>query len=160
LTFDFDQASTDHEGIGFAPFKSERPKMPSSPTIKRISLTLARSKDFPEGSRHHGYELVAPVDSSGRLNAELWKVNRADCTVRHFAEGQDDRTGMLLHKAGGAEHGRWVFDYDATTTSDDEGGYLFGSHRFVPGEYVSIQDERGRVTTFSVASVEELAAAS
>jgi hypothetical protein len=134
--------------------------MSSSPTLKRIVLTLARSKEFPEGSRHHGYELIAPLDDFGRLNAEMWKSNRADCTVRHFAEGQDDRTGMLVHKAGGAEHGRWVFDYDETTTSDDEQGFLFGSHRFIPGEYVSVQDGRERATTFAVASVQELAAAS
>ena len=134
--------------------------MPSSPTLKRVVLTLARSKEFPEGSRHHGYELIAPLDYFGRLSAEMWKLNRADCTVRHFATGQEDRTGMLVHKAGGAEHGRWVFDYDQTTVSDDEKGFLFGSHRFVPGEYVSIQDERGTEHTFAVASVEELAAAS
>ena len=134
--------------------------MPSPPALNRVVLTLARSKEFPEGSRHHGYEFIAPLDYYGRLNAELWKMSRADCTVRHFAEGQDDRTGMLVHKAGGAEHARWIFDYDTTSTTDDERGYLFGSHRFVPGEYVSVQDEQGRVNTFAVASVEELAAAS
>ena len=134
--------------------------MPSSPTLKRVLLNLARSKEFPAGSSHHGYELIAPLDYFGRLNNELWRMNRADCTVRHFVKGQDDRTGMLVHKAGGAEHGRWVFDYDQTTTSDDEEGFLFGSHRFVPGEYVSVQDEQGHEQTFSVTSVEELAAAS
>jgi hypothetical protein len=55
---------------------------------------------------------------------------------------------------GGAEHARWVFDYDASSTDDDESGYRFGTHAFKPGEYVSIRDEDGELHTFRVASVE------
>jgi len=29
-------------------------------TVKRIRLTIARSKDFPSGPTHQGYELIAP----------------------------------------------------------------------------------------------------
>ncbi len=125
--------------------------------LKRILLTLARSKEFPEGSVRYGYELVAPLDHNGHLDAAQWKRNRADCTVRHFAEGEDDEFGMLVYKGGGVERGRWVIDYDVARTSDDEAGYLFGSHVFVPGEYVSIRDANDQVQTFKIASVEELA---
>src|SRR5258708_35751609 len=38
---------------------------------------------------------------------------------------QTDEIGRLLHKPGGAEHARWVFDYDPGSTDDDEAGYRF-----------------------------------
>jgi hypothetical protein len=34
-------------------------------SLKLIRLELARTPDFPEGSRRHGYEFVAPLDSTG-----------------------------------------------------------------------------------------------
>ncbi len=46
-----------------------------------------------------------------------------------------DQIGWLVHTPGGA---RWVFDYDASRSDDDESGYRFGGHAFRPGEYVSI----------------------
>ena len=33
-------------------------------------------------------------------------------------------------------------------------GYRFGAHKFAPGEYVSIADERGELHTFRVMSVQ------
>jgi hypothetical protein len=125
-------------------------------TLSRIVLTLARSKNFPEGSTRVGYEMVAPLTSDGFLDSEKWKETRADCTVRHFNEGKEDATGMLVHKAGGKEHGRWIFDYDFGQEDDDEAGYLFGSHPFVPGEYVSVQNADGRLQTFKVAEISPL----
>lgn len=122
--------------------------------FKRIRLNLARSKEFPNGSTRHGYELVAPLDAKGHIDAKLWHQHRDHCRVRRFWDGEDDEIGFLVHKPGGAEHARWVFDYDASTTDDDESGYRFGSHAFMPGEYVSISEEDGELHTFKVTSVE------
>jgi hypothetical protein len=122
--------------------------------FKRIRLNLARSKEFPAGSERHGYEFVAPLDPTGHIDAKLWAPNREHCGVRRFWEGEDDEVGRLVHKPGGPEHARWVFDYDETAEDDDEAGYRFGSHAFRPGEYVSIRDEDGEMHTFQVASVE------
>ena len=121
--------------------------------LKRIRLNLARSKDFPAGSAHHGYEFVAPLDANGHIDVELWRKHREHCGVRRFW-GDALETGHLLHKAGGNEHARWVFDYDGGAEEDDEAGYRFGSHEFRPGEYVSIRDEDGEMHTFQVMSVE------
>jgi hypothetical protein len=41
--------------------------------FKRIRLNLARSKEFPQGSSRHRYEFVAPLDSNGHIDAQLWK---------------------------------------------------------------------------------------
>jgi hypothetical protein len=122
--------------------------------LKRIRLNLARSKEFPLGSDKHGYEFVAPLDADGHINPELWRKYREHCGVRRFWGGEDDEIGHLVHKPGGAEHGRWLFDYDEATEEDDEAGYRFGDHIFRPGEYVSIRDEEGAMHTFQVVSVE------
>ena len=122
--------------------------------LKRIRLNLARTKEFPVGSERHGYEFAAPLDAGGHIDAELWRKHRDHCGVRRFWEGEDDQIGRLVHKPGGPEHARWVFDYDVNRTDDDEAGYRFGAHAFRPGEYVSIRNEEGETHTFAVVSVE------
>lgn len=47
-----------------------------------------------------------------------------------------------------------MFDYEGTADEDEEAGFRFAAHRFVPGEYVSIRDEDGEAHTFQVISVE------
>jgi hypothetical protein len=125
--------------------------------LKRIRLQLARSKEFPMGSRRRGYEFVAPLDAAGHIDPRLWHQYRDHCRVRRFWEGEDDQVGRLVHKPGGAEHARWVFDYDPDRDDDDEAGYRFGSHALTPGEYVSIRDEDGETHTFQVTSVQPAA---
>jgi hypothetical protein len=125
--------------------------------LKRIRLHLARSKEFPSGSARHGYEFVAPLDSKGHIDPQLWQEYRQHCGVRRFWEGSDEQIGHLVHKPGGAEHARWVFDYDPARTDDDESGYRFGAHSFSPGEYVSIRGDEGDLHTFQVMTVEPAA---
>ena len=118
---------------------------------------MARSKDFPKGSDQIGYEFIAPLDSHGHVDLPGWKRHRTECTVRHFVVGENDKTGMLVHKPGGsAEHGRWIFDYDVMSDDDDEAGFSFGQRAFIPGEYVSIRDAAGITHTFLIRSVSSL----
>jgi hypothetical protein len=123
-------------------------------TFKRIRLNLARSKEFPQGSKLHGYEFVAPLDDKGHIDVKLWQSQREHCRVRRFWEGEDDEIGFLVHKPGGPEHARWIFDYNPSRADDDESGYRFGAHAFRPGEYVSIRNEDGETHTYQVISVE------
>ena len=125
--------------------------------LKRIRLQLARSKEFPNGSNRHGYEFVAPLDSEGHIDPHLWQQYRDQCRVRRFWNGQPEEIGRVVHKPGGAEHARWVFDYDTQRTDDDEPGYRFGAHAFKTGEYVSISEASGAIHTFLVTSVEAAA---
>ncbi len=122
-------------------------------SFKRILLHLARTKEFPSGSAEHGYDLVAPLDAKGHIDVETWKSHRDQCRVRRFWRGEDDQVGRLIHKPGGSEHARWVFDYDTSRVDDDEAGYRFGAHVFAPGEYLTIQDQ-DHDRTFKVVSVE------
>ncbi|MGB7659914.1 MAG: hypothetical protein WBL96_16485 [Pseudolabrys sp.] len=59
-------------------------------TLKSIALTLARSKDFPNGSSQIGYDLIAPLDSNGHIDLPAWKKYRAACSVRHFSPAEND----------------------------------------------------------------------
>jgi len=136
-------------------FQHKELLMNNSRPLKSIRLQLARSKQHPSGSSNHGYQFVAPLDAEGHIDPEAWKAHRDQCRVRRFWQGEEDQTGRLVHKPGGAEHARWMFDYDPQRDDDDESGYRFGAHKFAPGEYVSIADERGELHTFRVISVQQ-----
>jgi hypothetical protein len=92
--------------------------------LNRILLTLARSREFPEGSSRHGYDFIAPLDPEGHIDPILWKKYRDYCRVRRFWAGEDD-----------------------------EVGYKFSEHAFLPGDYVSISGKDGKLQTFRVLSV-------
>ncbi len=126
--------------------------MSQATSMKRVRLTLARSKEFPVGSSHHGYEIDAPLDENGRIDAAAWRAHPELCRVKRFW-GADEQIGRLAHRRGGAEHAQWVFDYDPARSDDDEPGYRFGAHTFLPGEYVSIEGHDHQMHTFRVASV-------
>lgn len=121
--------------------------------LKRILLNLARHKQHPEGSALHGYEIVAPLDASGRLDVATWREARGACRVRRFWEGEADEIGHLVHRPGGRGGATWAFDYDENAADDEEAGYRLGDHVFAPGEYVSVRDEEGVLHTFKVVSV-------
>src|SRR6202165_6228488 len=122
--------------------------------LNRILLNLARWKKFPDGSPRRGYDFIAPLDPEGHIDPILWKKYRDYCRVRRFWAGEEDEVGRLVHKPGGADHARWVFDYNPDEDADDEAGYKFGVHAFLPGEYVSISDNDGKLTTFRVVAVD------
>jgi len=136
----------------------QRNAMKSPPALKRIRLELARSKDFPSGSARRGYDLVAPLDEHGHIDPELWRMHQKECVVRRFWDNEEDVVGLLVHKPGGVEHARWMFDYGAGAGADEEeeAGYRFGAHTFATGEYVSIRDHGSELHTFKVTSVEPL----
>jgi hypothetical protein len=128
------------------------------PALKHIRLQLARSKEFPSGSPRHGYDLTAPLDDKGHIDRELWRKHETECRVRRFWGNEEDAIGLLVHKPGGAEHARWMFDYGTRSNEDEEAGYRFGAHRFAAGEYVSISDHGGDLHTFKVVAVEPVKA--
>ena len=118
--------------------------------LYHLTLHLARSKSYPEGSSKFGYEITAPLDASGMLDAAEWKEKRALCRVRRFWGGETDRHGYLIHRPGGSGGATWAIDYDPKRAIDDEAGYRLNKHRFAVGEYVSIQDEDEELHTFQV----------
>jgi hypothetical protein len=88
--------------------------------LKRVTMHLARCRDFPAGSHNHGYDMIAPLDEAGRLDDEAWKEERTGCRVRRFWNGEPESIGLLVHRRGGAGGATWTIDYDPVSTDDDE----------------------------------------
>ena len=121
-------------------------------TLSRIRLELARDRGFPEGSRRHGYEFVAPVDNDGHIDPDAWKEKRQRCRVHRFW-GDEKEVGHLIRKPGGA----WAFHYDVLgDVDDDETGYRFGDHTFRLGDYVTIKEHDDTLRTFRVVAVDDV----
>jgi hypothetical protein len=118
--------------------------------FREIRLELAREPGHPEGSRQHGYRLIAPLDKEGHIDKQLWELHRAACRVVRYRPNEDDEVGHLVRRGS-----HWVLHYDIKGTDDDEAGYRFSDERFTVGEYVSIH-ETGGLRTFQVTSVEHL----
>jgi hypothetical protein len=121
--------------------------------LRRITLYLARDRQFPEGSSQHGYEIVAPIDASGHLDAEAWRKHKAKCHVRRFWRGEEDRQGLLVHHAGGAGGATWKIEYDIGETEGNDAGFKLASHRIALGEYLSIRGDDGTSHTFKIAEI-------
>ena len=121
--------------------------------LQKISLRLARSAEHPEGSPVHGYDIVAPLDPAGHLDAEGWHKARATDAASGGYGTASPCAMELVHRAGGANGATWIVDYDDRTAADDEAGYRLDAHRFVEGEYVSIRDDAGELHTFVVKQV-------
>ncbi|TIS55498.1 MAG: hypothetical protein E5W91_21615 [Mesorhizobium sp.] len=119
-----------------------------SPKFRHVRLLLAREKAHPDGDREEGYDVLAPLGSDGRIDANEWKSHRASCRVRRFRTGEEDLIGRLRRKSGR----QWYFDY-AEGDRDDEIGFHLGDERFVTGEHVSIE-RNGAMHTYQVARVE------
>jgi|SoiMethySBSTD1v2_1073268.scaffolds.fasta_scaffold00511_24 hypothetical protein len=111
-----------------------------------------RFPQAPRSTATSSWRRSTPLATS---TPRLWQKYREHCGVRRFWNGADEEIGRLVHKPGGAEHAGWVFDYGSARADDDESGYRFASHTFVPGEYVSIRDhDNGELHTFRVMTVE------
>ena len=124
-------------------------------SLRRIRLELARDPDFPDGSREHGYDLIAPLDKAGHISVAGWKANRDLCRVRRFWGYNAPLIGHIVHKSGGTG-GIWAFHYDirgGEGHAHDEPGFHFETHVFRLGEYVSIKEHDGQLRTFRVQAV-------
>lgn len=116
--------------------------------LTRVVLRLGRNPGagYPEGDDRHGYVIQAPLDSEGKLDATLWREKRDQCTVRRFHPNDTPADGWLRHRGD-----NWYFWYDEEDEGPDEPLFKMGSHRLVPGEYVTIREGDGEVLTFRVA---------
>ena len=128
-------------------------KVDAEKLLRRVRLELARDHDFPNGSSERGYDLIAPLDAKGHIVLTAWKELKDRCRVRRFWTKQADEVGHIVHKRGGV----WAFHYDIHgDPSNDESGFRFERHAFLPGEYVSIREQDDVLRTFRVVSVHEI----
>jgi|SRR5579864_7291511 len=104
---------------------------------KRIRLEAARSREFPEGSHRHGYEIVLPLKPDGMLDQAAMERTPELCSVHRFWEGEGDAIGRVVR-----QRGTWMIVYDPGGPAD-EPMHRFAQHRFAEGEYLAIR-ETGR----------------
>src|SRR5271163_1452056 len=104
---------------------------------KRVRIEVARSRDFPEGSHRHGYEMVLPLQADGRIDEKALKAAPEVATVHRFWEGEGDSVGQIQHRGG-----KWMISY-SEGDADDEALHRFAEHRFKEGEYVSVREAEG-----------------
>ena len=119
------------------------------PGFRQIRIELAREAGHPDGAHGIAYVIVAPLDDDGHIDVELWRQHRDACRVARMRPKQASVPGHLVHRRGGT----WAFEYQADIP--DEDGFHFAEERFVPGEYVSINEE-GSMHPFRVVSVARL----
>ncbi len=121
--------------------------------LRRIRLELARDPEYPDGSHERGYDFIAPLDDQGHIDHEAWKYLKASCRVKRFWAGESSEVGHLVAKRNGA----WAFHYDIHgDPAHDEAGFRLSTHRFIPGDYVSIREQNDTLRTFRVVSAVEL----
>ena len=119
--------------------------------FRQIRMVLAREPGHPDGDDEVAYIFVAPVDTEGRIDPKLWRVDREACRVARQRPNEQDQLGYLVYHTVDA----WGFHYDDDANLPDEAGYHFADERFVVGEYVSI-NERGKMHTYRVTTVSHL----
>src|SRR5689334_5143902 len=105
--------------------KTERPANTNKRFPKgfaKIRLRLAREPDHPEGSEAYGYDVVLPLQQTGRIASELWKSHPELCRVVHYRAGEEHELGHLIRVPGG----QWKFHYDITGDEEDTRGFHFG----------------------------------
>lgn len=116
-----------------------------------IRLELAREAGRPAGDPGEGYDIVAPLDADGRLDAEGWRSDPERAHVRRFSRDRTVAAGRLRHGPGD----RWVLDLEPGEAGDAV-GFRFGDERFVVGEYVSLSLPSNEQHTYVVARVIEI----
>ena len=117
----------------------------------RIWLQLARTDRFPEGSDKHGYVFAAPLDESAHIDAEAWRSLKDKCLVPRFWGDEPVQHGALRHVGHG-----WRFDYEKSSTADDEPFFKLDQHELRVGNYVSITEHDRIQRPFRVMSVERV----
>lgn len=115
--------------------------------LTRVVLQLGRNNEagYPDGDRTQGYIINAPVGANGKLDAELWKKHKKECTVVRYGKVEDQADGHLSHRGE-----KWYFEYDERDEGPDENLYHLGDHRLWVGDYVTIHGKDGKSLIYVV----------
>ena len=114
---------------------------------KTIRLELAKTRGFPTGSVSRGYLIRAPIDETGRIDADALAANPDRATVRRFWSTDPDERGHVLRADG-----HWALRCNG---SPDRLLPLSSHLRRVGGQ-VTVTDADGAALPFRIASVRQL----
>lgn len=121
----------------------------------RISLRLAPSPRHRAGHDDDGFEIVAPLDGEGRLDATGLEGKEHLCRVERVAPDEPRRHAGLVHRAArGRRRGAWAFDGDIGEALDAGG---LADVRFAVGAIVALRDRHGAIRRYRVMRLEPVA---
>jgi hypothetical protein len=122
--------------------------IPSLPTgLSKILLALARQPGNPICDRGIGYEIIAPLDLAGHIDADLWRANADLCKATRFHRNEEEQFGHLVRRSDGV----WAVCY-ARGGGDEEGACHFDDEQaFLPGGCITIT-EKGAERLYQVVS--------
>ncbi len=115
-----------------------------------IRLDLARTREFPEGSRERCYLLRVPLDEQQIIDSAAVRAAPERATVLRSWPDEPELNGYLVHKNKG-----WAFSY-APGDADDEPLFHLEAHPLRIGEYVTVTERDGTPLAFEISSCEEL----
>jgi|TARA_R110000868_G_scaffold106587_3_gene292246 hypothetical protein len=117
-----------------------------------MRLGLNPDAGYPEGDMERGYTVIAPLDGAGKLDLDLWRANKAACTVNRFSPDDTEAAdGWLSH------HGsHWFFRYDEEDEGPDEPVFRLGDHTMRLGDYLTIHEADGDDLTYRISETTRL----
>lgn len=121
----------------------------------RISLRLVPSPRHKAGCEDDGFEIVAPLDGDGRLDAAGLAGKESLCRVERFAPGEPRRYGGLVHRgASGRRRAAWEFDHEIGGELDAGG---LADARFAMDAVVALRNRQGETRRYRVVRLEPVA---
>lgn len=107
-----------------------------------IRLEHADGPELPRTGDRRVYEITAPVDGAGRLDADRWTALRRSCAVRRLHAPEETRALVCR------PNGDWA---------DEDGAVRLVGRTFRPGASVAVREADGATRTFRVTSLRALA---
>jgi hypothetical protein len=115
--------------------------------LTHIRIEPAFPQKPPPAMVVDGYELIAPLDPDGYLDAAAWFDHRSACRAGPCGPGLGDDQGRLIYTC----KRRWML----LTASDGPVLHL-ASHRFIEGGTVVLAAADGTIGPFRVARLQPL----
>jgi hypothetical protein len=110
----------------------------------RVTLALARCREFPGGDPRRGYELLLPLTKDRRLDLAAWRGRRHGNPVRRFSSDLGVAWGELRHDRNG-----WFLAF-GHGEAGEEASFAEADGSFALGEEVPIVDWDGQIRIYRV----------
>ncbi len=112
-----------------------------------VTLTLARSREFPLGNPRCFYELLVPLKEDRRLDLEAWNRHRSGNHARRFGFALGEGWGELKHDREG-----WFLAFGHGEASE-EALFAETDRSFALGEAIPIIEWDGQIRIYRVVAL-------
>jgi signal transduction histidine kinase len=127
--------------------RKDRGSMEEKEMRYRVTLVLARSREFPFGNPRCFYELLLPLKEEFRFDLEAWNRCRYGNSVRRFCRDIGEAWGELKHDRAG-----WFLAFGHGEASE-EAFFAEAGASFALGEAIPIVEWDGQMRIFRVVDI-------